>query len=241
MKILISPTKTLRENTTHRPETLPVFLEEAGQLHERVAACTESELMERMKIRQEKAQEVRRYLDGMKFDMDGLYALEAFDGLQYKRLSVSTLSDGALEYLKKNVYIFSGLYGFLRPTDSMYPHRLDFNMKFDLYGFWGSRLAKILRDEEIWDLSSSEFTKAVYRYLKPEQYHAVAFREMRGGRWKTLSTSSKILRGLFLRFLAEEDIENTEDMRAFTAEGFVWREDLSDRSLTVFGRDEETV
>lgn len=237
MKVLISPTKTLRRSTVLRPETLPEFLEEAKELHAMLKQCDKQELMKGMKIKESMADTVMSDLEAMKFSEDALCAVEAFDGLQYKRLDVSTLDDRALQWLKKHVRIVSGLYGLLRPFDSMEPYRLDFNMKWKLYDFWGERLAKALGEDDILDISSSEFTKAIEPYINPERYTKVYFKEFRDGKWKILSTSSKIMRGRLVRHMARKELTIPKDITGFSEEGFHWREDLSGEGEIVFGRE----
>ena len=41
----------------------------------------------------------------------------------FKNLDVQSLDDNDLEYMNKNLRILSGIYGFLKPSDSMNPYK----------------------------------------------------------------------------------------------------------------------
>jgi len=56
-------------------------------------------------------------------------AIFAFKGDVYHGLDAISLSKAEINYTQKNLCILSGLYGFLKPLDLMYPYRLEMGTK----------------------------------------------------------------------------------------------------------------
>ena len=82
------------------------------------------------------------------------------------------LSQKKLEKLQNTVRIISGLYGILKPLDSMQAYRLEMGTKFpvgknkNLYEFWKKTIAQSLNDELednelLLNLASNEYFKAI--------------------------------------------------------------------------------
>ena len=82
----------------------------------------------------------------------------------------------ALQRAAKDLYIISGFYGILGAMDGITPYRLEMQAKVDindqhtLYQFWGDSIyQELYRDNElVVNLASKEYSKAIERYLKPQ-------------------------------------------------------------------------
>ena len=65
-----------------------------------------------------------------------------FDGAVYNELDVQSLNEQDILYMQDNLRILSGLYGILKPLDSILPYRLEMGTKLEvngnknLYEFW---------------------------------------------------------------------------------------------------------
>ena len=76
-----------------------------------------------------------------------------------------------------------------------------------------------------------------HEYLKPkDHYVTVVFGEMEKGKFVTKGTYAKMARGEMVRYMAEHQIEDPDDIRAFDRLGYVYREDLSSGTQIVFER-----
>src|SRR5690625_7240301 len=64
----------------------------------------------------------------------GKQAALVFDGEVFKGLNAGNLDEKAQKYLNENLYILSGLYGILRPSDKIMPYRLEMGTKFGVEG-----------------------------------------------------------------------------------------------------------
>lgn len=205
---------------TSQPITLPENIEMSKMLVKDIKELSIEDLQTKMKINQKIAEYVKAMYENIKFDKQGLCAIESFDGLQYKRLDYSSLTDEEKEYLDNHIYIYTGLYGLVKPKDSIYQHRLDFNMKFSLYKFWGDILYRQLpKGEVILDVSSNEFMKSVQPYAK-SNYYKVFFKEKKGDKLISKATESKMMRGLFVRWMCKNRIENINQLFEYNEHGY---------------------
>ncbi len=109
----------------------------------------------------------------------------------------------------------------------------------DLYGFWGDRLYQEIRDESgiIINLASKEYAKCIEKYLSPgDVCLTCVFGEMAQGKFVTKGTYAKMARGEMVRFMAENQIENMEDLKSFDRLDYKYRADLSCEKKYVFER-----
>lgn len=160
MITIISPAKNMkvdREGTA--PCTLPSFLEEAKDIWGELRKMMPADLQVLMKINDKLAEDSFDRIQHMKFDMDGTSAIETYDGIQYKYMNPQTFSEEAKAFAQKHVRVLSGLYGVVRPYDSIYEYRLEMLTKMavycskeeesykNLYEFWNRKLYDRLKDE----------------------------------------------------------------------------------------------
>ena len=74
----------------------------------------------------------------------------AFDGPAYKALGLTSLNKADVLYCQQHLRIVDGLYGLLRPLDSIKPYRLEMANKLNnskgktLYAYWGDLLTDAL-------------------------------------------------------------------------------------------------
>lgn len=233
MKILFSSTKTMVEN---KKENLsqPFFIKEAEELYKSIKSMKQEEIKSVFRLSDKLLDRFNEMLDCMRFDTYVTPAIEAFDGLMYKRLDYISLDDKAKKYLEDKLMICSGLYGLLRPNDGIYSYRLDFNDMPKLYGYWKDKLAKRLGDDVIVDVASAEFTKAIKPYISENKYYIVSFKSIEGGKIKHKATASKMARGYFVRWLAENNIESIEDIVKFREYGYGYNKEFSSEFNIIF-------
>ena len=111
----------------------------------------------------------------------------------------------------------------------MTPYRLDFHAKlsvdsyWELYQFWGDRLARQLASETdfVLNLASKEYSRAVEPHLPGTvRFVSCTFGEWKDGKIVEKGTMCKMARGQMVRWLAENQIENPEDLRSFDQMGY---------------------
>ena len=173
----------------------------------------------------------------------------AFDGDVYWGLDANGLSDDDLAYAQDHLRILSGLYGVLRPLDSIQAYRLEMGTKLatkrgkSLYDFWGSGIAEALQsdleghaDTTIVNLASNEYFKAVDRNALGQPVITAKFLNVKDGKARALMYYAKFARGLMARWIMQNRIERAADLRDFDAEGYRLDKKASSETELVFSR-----
>jgi len=121
--------------------------------------------------------------------------------------------------------ILSAFYGVLKPLDGVTPYRLEMQAKVgigdakNLYEYWGDMLYCSVIDNSriIINLASKEYSKSIEKYLTlRDKYITIVFCELSGDKLVTKGTYAKMARGEMVRFMAENSIENPEDIKNLT-------------------------
>lgn len=229
--------------------TLPQCEEYSKKIVDVIRSMSVEDIMKCMKVNESIAQQTKDKFDSVRFDREGVPALFAYDGIQYKNIGAMDLDDEDIEYANDHIRIISGLYGVLRPLDSIYPYRLELLTKLaidehkDLYHYWGSKIYETIigvRDENkkttIINLASSEFSKAIASYVDEnvDDYVTITFQVQKGERRKVESTASKKARGQMVQYIIKNKLKDKEELKSFAADGFEFRNDLSSDKEYVF-------
>jgi len=161
------------------------------------------------------------------------------------------LSAGDMAFAQNHMRILSGLYGVLRPLDNIQPYRLEMGRKLatgrgeNLYKFWGSILAQNLMDDldghkqkALVNLASNEYFKAVDKKTINVPVVESKFLNVKDGQARNLMYYAKRARGLMARWIIENRIERTDDLRGFNVEGYALNESQSTPELLIFTRQQ---
>lgn len=233
MKILISPAKTVKEGSAPYA-TLPFFQKDGNRILSELSEMNVEELMNVWQCSEKIAQ-----LNQKRFKSTDMLmpAILRYTGMQYKNLSFETMNEKERNYIYEHVRILSSLYGILRPQDGIPAYRMDLmsRLKLDgknLYAYWDNRPYSEIKDNEIINLASREYSELITPYLKDTDHLTdIVFLNEKG---KVQSTLVKQARGLFLRWLSVNEITEVEKMKEFHEDGFAYCNNLSDDSHLVF-------
>lgn len=170
-------------------------------------------------------------------------AILAFQGLQYQYIAADVFTYKELDYLEEHLRILSGFYGVLKPFDGVVPYRLEMKSKFkdwefdSLYDFWEDTISKSVQSETatILNLASKEYSQVVTKYLTSDTHVIdVVFGEWIDGKVKQKATLAKMARGEMVRYLAENQVSDLEEVKEFARLDYSFKEDLSDPSNFIF-------
>lgn len=243
MKILLSPAKSLdwESLTPEHKTTTPQLLENANYLATKVEKLSVRQVKKLMDLSDNLAQlNVDRFQQLQKYN-NTRAAIFAFDGDVYKGLDASNLSPTALERAESEIRILSGLYGILRPFDTIMPYRLEMGTslkitpaKTNLYKYWGDTVLKTLKaellapDELVVNAASIEYAKVIVG-VKNHGLNLlnVEFKERKGDNYKVVSFFAKKARGLFAKFCLEAAPKDKESLKDFNFEGYRFNSELS--------------
>ena len=174
-------------------------------------------------------------------------AVLAYDGIQYQYMAPGVFTDQEYAYIQEHLRILSGFYGILRPFDGVTPYRLEMQAKLkigeckDLYSYWGDHLAQTLFAETdcVLNLASKEYSICVSKYLPDTvRFITCVFGEEKDGKVIEKGTMCKMARGEMVRYMAEHQIENPEEVKAFDRLGYHFSQSESNQTTYTFIKEE---
>ena len=247
MRIIISPAKKMNVDTdSFLYRDLPAFLPHTEEICRKLQSMSFEELKKLWKCNDQIAElNVRRLRD---MDLLGPLtpAVLAYEGIQYQYMAPGVFTDQEYAYIQEHLRILSGFYGVLRPFDGVTPYRLEMQAKLkigerkDLYSYWGDRLAKTLFAETdcILNLASKEYSICVSKYLPDSvRFVTCVFGEEKDGKVIEKGTMCKMARGEMVRFMAQYQIENPDQIKSFDRLNYRFDESRSDDSTYIFLHD----
>lgn len=238
MKILIPTAKELNKKVTPQ-ETLELS-EKSNEIVAEFAKLSASDLAKVYKIKEDKAmEEFSRWQDIKNNTAKSYKALDLFNGLMYRNIDRDNFDEADKEYIEKNVFITTSLYGIIGAYDLIQEHRLDFlqNVKISgesLKNFWRASYDESIKDEEfVISLLSSEFEE-VFSKNQKEKFIKISFMEEKEGKLKVHSTISKKARGKFLTELIKNKVSSIEEMKKIKFDGFEFSKEHSEEKVLAF-------
>ncbi|MDO4556224.1 MAG: peroxide stress protein YaaA [Lachnospiraceae bacterium] len=254
MIAIISPAKNMKiQEDGTPPMSVPIFLQEAGEIWGELRKCFPLDLQELMKISETLSEDSFDRIQAMKWDEAGTCAIETYDGIQYKYMDPLHFSAEAKAFAKNHVRILSGMYGVLQPYDSIYEYRLEMGTRLsvneskNLYDFWKDKLYRELEEElrdsrihktgepVILNLASEEYGKIIKKYRKdPVRIVTCHFKTYSKGKYRVLATAAKMARGSMIRYLSMNQMDDLEGVKSFDWNGYCYEEALSTPEEYVF-------
>lgn len=245
MKIIISPAKKMNVNTDILAyKDLPVFLDQTEILMKWIQKLSYEEAKKLWACNDKIAEQNFKRFQEMNLRENLTPAILSYEGIQYQYMAPVIFNGKEMEYIQQHLRILSGFYGVLRPLDGVTPYRLEMQAKAkgisgtkDLYEFWGERLYNEVASEDhmILNLASKEYSKNMERYLTPEDsFVTCIFGEIVNGKVQQKGTMAKMARGEMVRYMAENQIKNLDEMKKFNRLGYQYHEALSTEKEYVF-------
>ena len=253
MQIILSPAKLMdfSDEMKEVKSTRPLFPEKSKEL---IAVCrqlSEREIAAEMAINAKMAREVYEYFQT--YDLRSTpkqSAAIAYNGIAYKGLNAHDFSVKDFDFAQQHLNIISGLYGIVRPLDTIRPYRLEMQRKIvppgykTLYDFWeetvNEYLSKRLRkgDKTIINVASKEYAKVVRRNKLPKGTRIIdiQFLQQENDTLKQIVVHSKKARGLISRFIIKNRLVDPEEVKGFDWEGYFFYPTLSKEDSWVFVR-----
>jgi cytoplasmic iron level regulating protein YaaA (DUF328/UPF0246 family) len=115
----------------------------------------------------------------------------------------------------------------------------------NLYQFWGDLITQELNqalqaqgEPILINLASNEYFKAVKKTLLKGTIITPVFKDQKNGQYKVISFYAKKARGLMARYIFEQQLTASEQLKAFAEDGYYFVENESTETELVFYRDE---
>jgi uncharacterized protein len=243
--ILLHSSKTMR--TTHRSGDVyhqPPLLSRAEELAGYLKKMNLKQIQSAMQISPAMAAKTKQLIDEWSTEPKAQSpAIDTFLGDIYSGLRVRTFDDADRTYAQDTLFILSGLYGVARALDSIMPYRLEMAYKLptehakNLYSYWGDTIARALPENRtIINVSSVEYTKAVFPYLKTTKIITPKFmtRDATSGEPKFVTVHAKVARGAFAHWLIKNRVESIHELRNFNELNYHYDPSLSTADEPVF-------
>jgi cytoplasmic iron level regulating protein YaaA (DUF328/UPF0246 family) len=114
----------------------------------------------------------------------------------------------------------------------------------NLYAFWKEELTRSINEELnaqespfLINLASKEYFKALDKRQINAPILEVQFKEWRQGKLKFISFNAKKARGLMARYIIDHKLEDPQDLKGFTTEGYQFEPELSSENSWMFTRE----
>ena len=172
-----------------------------------------------------------------------------FRGDVYQGFEAWTLDRKALAWAQDHVRILSGLFGLLRPLDSIQPYRLEMSTPLktpsgkDLYAFWGNAITEVLRKDirsqhadTIVNLASDEYSRVLDMDALNVAIVQVRFLQVDKAKTKFISFYAKQARGLMARWMAIHKPRRASDLTDFDLGGYQLDRNVSGHGELIFTR-----
>ena len=250
MRIILSPAKKMNENTDDlAPQGLPVFLENTEEIMHWIQRLSYEDAKKMWACNDKIAQQNYERFVNMDLYHRLTPAILSYEGIAYQYMSPSVFENGEFSYVQEHLRILSAFYGVLKPMDGVTPYRLEMQAKAkiagtrDLYAYWGDLLYREVMDDSrvIINLASKEYSKCIEKYLTAEDtFITCVFGEFAGEKVVQKGVYAKMARGEMVRYMAEHNIGNPEEMKNFDRLGYRFREEISNEKEYIFIKEKHT-
>jgi len=246
MKIIISPAKSLdfEKELPTKGFSIPDFLSESKVINDSLKKRSPGELKSLMNI-SDKLAELnwdRNNSFKIPFNADNARpSIFTFNGDVYNGLDSFSLSEDQIKIAQGSLRILSGLYGLLKPLDLIQAYRLEMGTKLNvngsanLYDFWKNKITQKLNEEikenELFiNLASNEYSSVIDKKELKTTLISPIFKDMKNGKLKIISFYAKKARGMMVRYILDNNINNEEDLKGFNYGGYSFSQPESDNS-----------
>lgn len=245
MRIILSPAKKMRIDDSLLWVDYPMFLNRTQRLMEVLQGMKDADLKQLWKCNDQITKLNVERLERMDLRKNLTPAILAYEGIAYQYMAPGVFTQQEFDYVQEHLRILSGFYGILRPFDGVTPYRLEMQAKLcvdgtkDLYAFWGDSLARALLNETdcIVNLASKEYSAAVSKNVPDSvRFLTCTFGEIKNGKVIEKATMCKKARGEMVRYMAQNQIKNAEDVKSFDLLNFHFAPEHSDTENFTFLR-----
>ncbi|MFI3321027.1 MAG: YaaA family protein [Rikenellaceae bacterium] len=255
MIALISPAKTMLSATEiissgkKIEPTEPRFLNQTNSIISKMLPYSTEELKTIFKISPSIAKELKeRFATFFDSNQLSVAAVESYDGVVYKHFKLKVgYSLKQSDYLQKNVRISSLLYGLLRPFDAIKPYRMEGFVRLSYSDervdmFWRDYQTQTLIEDvkcsggELIYLASKEEQRAFHwkEVRKAVRVIDIQFLQYKGDKLRQVVIYTKMARGEMIKYMVENGIENSEELKKFEWSGYTFNDELSSEDIWVW-------
>ncbi len=175
-------------------------------------------------------------------------AILAYSGDVFQQLDKTNFDYNDLSFAHKHVAIISGLYGVVKALDFIAPYRLEISTKLapecygNLYSYWTEKITQYFNDALLNDtknkfivnLASEEYSRAIDRKKLTFPLFSIYFRQIRKNKLENIGILTKKARGKMLNMIIKNKIDDIDNLKSFSDEGYQYTPENSDSQNLVF-------
>ena len=167
----------------------------------------------------------------------------------YQTLDADHWNEPTIAYAQQHLLILSGLYGLVRPLDTIRAYRLEMGTPLgnscgnNLYDFWKKPITDALNQRLsiektpfVINLASNEYFKAVDSSGIQAPIIHIHFKEKKDNTLQTIGIHAKKARGAMANYLCTKQIEDIDAIKDFCALRYRFCEENSTPSQLTFVR-----
>lgn len=251
MFVLLSCAKTMNFNSKLKFPFVSIshFQQEATEIALHLSQFSVDELEKQLKVNSNIALEnYKRFQEFQAETTSELPAMFAYTGMVFKRLNPQDFTEQDIRYAQDRLRLTSFVYGLLRPMDLIRPYRLEGDVRLPelgdktMFAYWRPLLTDLFISEIkqaggiLCNLASEEM-KRLFDWKRVEKEVKVItpeFKVNKNGKPKSIVIYAKMCRGEMARLILKNRIEDPEELKAFSWEGFEYDEELSTFGSLVF-------
>ena len=241
MKMIISPAKSLDfENELPTSEfSMPSFIADSKLINDALRDKSVKDLKSLMNISDNLASLnwQRNNEFSTPFNVNNSRpCLFTFSGDVYTGIDAKSLSKKQISDAQNSLRILSGLYGLLKPLDLIQAYRLEMGTKLkvnhskNLYDFWMKKITdklnnELTKNELFVNLASNEYSSVIdANSLKTDMISPI-FKDLKNGKLKIISFYAKKARGMMVRYILDNQINDFESLKGFNYGGYSYSEE----------------
>jgi len=216
--------------------TQPFFLKQTISLIKKYQSASVLDIQTTMKINPVLASKTFEQFKNFSKKINNKPATHLYSGSVFTSLAADTFNTQQLLFAQNNLLIISGLYGLLRPLDTVSPYRLE--IKFE-YTFWKDIITNYLIQTDniiIINLASKESTDVIDKKRLNKQIITIVFKEKKLDTFVIKATYAKIARGLMANYIIKHNIKKPEEIKKFNLANYTFNKNLSDKNNFIFVR-----
>lgn len=241
MICLISPAKTFAKKVLRPTELAPRFKTESLEIAEQALRLDEPTLAKQLKINPKMATDARR--DWLQFASEESptgAALLMYSGMVYKKLDAKSFDEEDWRFAEDCLRMCSFTYGLLTPKTAIRPYRMEGTLRLDdgvsVFDYWKDKLTPVLLDEAkarggtLINLASDEMQRLFHwSELKSALriINIIFMLRKSDGSLKTIVVYCKMARGAMMHEIIKRQIQDPEELKSLTPEGFVYAPEYS--------------
>ncbi len=224
MKFILSPAKTLKIQPTTINPTIPQTHSLTVKLLKKLKQLKLNQYESIFSTSQKLSQQVHTSMHSNVIHP----AIYYYHGEAFKSLNISDMNDKDISYIQKHVYIYSALYGLVRPLDGIQFYRLDFLTPLEKLGVNHAHTIikkdithKLSHDEDdvIVLLCSQEYKDMIdlSKLRKHKKIIDIIFISIQNEKEKIVSVHAKQARGSFLKQCIMSSVTELEGLYSITS------------------------